>query len=128
MHFDTDFLLIRIKIINSIIPLICNISACTLTTKNANLMSSSLNHGMEMSANNRILSPPSTAMSSSLKEEHELRTAHEISGEHTLRTGHNDQTNKNLRGNQRTSGMPVSVVYQVIRDYITRSMRLTYMY
>ena len=84
-------------------------------------MSSSLNQAMEMNENNKILSPPSTTMSSSLKEEHELRTAHEMSGELALRntsSGPNDQANKNFRGNQRTTGMPVSVVYQVKLDVL----------
>ena len=78
-----------------------------------------MNQGMEMSSNNKILSPPSSsAMSPTLKEEHELRTAQEMCGDHVARTSssgnNNDQANKNLRGAQRTPGMPVSVVYQVI--------------
>ena len=83
-------------------------------------MSSSLNQAREMNCNNTVLSPPSSssAMSPPLQEEHELRTAQEMAGEHATRntsSGTNsDQANKNSRGNQRTSGMPVSVVYQVL--------------
>jgi len=80
-------------------------------------MSSSMNQAREMNTNT-ILSPPSSsAMSTSLQEEHELRPAQEMSGEQSTRTvssATNDQANKNLRGTQRTSGMPVSVVYQVV--------------
>ena len=87
-------------------------------------MSSTMNQGREMNTNT-ILSPPSSSvMSSSLKEEHELRPAQEMSGEQSTRTassGTNDQSNKNLRGNQRTSGMPVSVVYQVVNAFRYRS-------
>ena len=83
-------------------------------------MTSSLHQGREMNCNNTVLSPPSSssAMSPPLQEEHELQTAQEMAGDHATRntsSGTNsDQANKSLRGNQRTSGMPVSVVYQVI--------------
>ena len=83
-------------------------------------MSSSLNQAREMNCNNTVLSPPSSssAMSPPLQEEHELRTAQEMAGDNATRTTssgtNSDQANKNLRGNQRTSGMPVSVVYQVM--------------
>ena len=97
-------------------------SACTLTGKNVSLMSSSLHQAREMNCNNTVLSPPSSssAMSPPLQEEHELQTAQEMAGDHATRTTssgtNSDQANKNLRGNQRTSGMPVSVVYQVMEN------------
>ena len=83
-------------------------------------MSSSMNQAMEMNTNTVLSPPSSSAMSSSLKEEHELRPSQEMPGEQTTRTtssGTNDQANKNHRGAQRTSGMPVSVVYQVVNAF-----------
>ena len=83
-------------------------------------MTSSLHQAREMNCNNTVLSPPSSssAMSPPLQEEHELQTAQEMAGDNATRatsSGTNsDQANKSLRGNQRTSGMPVSVVYQVM--------------